>query len=116
MGEPFLTATFSLGIAAVLTAAIAIGTSAKAYVVRAIKLTAISVLIAVATVASEHACLRINFTASVPIGLYLLLPLPSSGVKRGCWSPPVLPPLQHTSAVVVAISRPGPAPRTRNCC
>jgi len=83
MGQPVLTATLALAIAAVLTAAIAIGTSANAYIVRAIKLTAIGVLIAAATVAIEHACLRINFTASMPIGLYLLLPLPSSDVKRG---------------------------------
>jgi conjugative transfer signal peptidase TraF len=81
-GQPVLTATLALAIAAVLTAAIAIGTSARAYMVRGIKAMAIGVLIAVATVAIEHACLRINFTASMPIGLYSLLPLPS-GVERG---------------------------------
>jgi conjugative transfer signal peptidase TraF len=83
MGQPVLTAILAFAIAAFLTAAVAIGTPANAYIVRAIKLTAIGVFIAVATVAITQACLRINFTASMPIGLYLLMPLPSSGVKRG---------------------------------
>src|SRR5579862_2638122 len=83
MGQPALTSIVALGIAAVFTAAMAIGTSANAYMVRAIRATAIGVFIAVATVAIEYSGLRINFTASIPIGLYLRLPLPSSGVKRG---------------------------------
>ncbi len=83
MGQPVLTATLALAIAAVLTAAITIGTSANACTVRAIKLTAIGVLIAVATYAIGHECLRINFTTSMPIGIYLLSSLPPNGVRRG---------------------------------
>jgi conjugative transfer signal peptidase TraF len=43
----------------------------------------LGVLIAVAFVTLRHAELRINFTESVPIGVYLLLPLPPDGAKRG---------------------------------
>jgi conjugative transfer signal peptidase TraF len=83
MGQPVLTAILALAIAAVLTAAVASGSSASAYTVRAAKLTAIGVLVAVATVAIKQVHLRINFTTSMPIGIYLLLPLQPDGVKRG---------------------------------
>lgn len=83
MGQPVLMAILALAIAAVLTAAIASGSSASAYTLRAVKLTAIGMLIAVATVTIKQVRLRINFTASMPIGIYLLLPLQPNGVKRG---------------------------------
>ncbi len=83
MGQPVLTAIVALAIATLLTAAIASGSSASAYSVRAAKLAAIGVIIGVATVATKQVRLRINFTASMPIGIYLLLPLQPNGVKRG---------------------------------
>ena len=48
-----------------------------------VKLSVASALIAVATVALEHDRLRINFTSSMPIGIYLLSPFRPDRVKRG---------------------------------
>jgi conjugative transfer signal peptidase TraF len=83
MGQPVLMATLALAIAAVLTAAIAIGTSADRRASRVVRLSVASALIAVAAVALEHEHLRINFTDSMPIGIYLLSPFRPDRVKRG---------------------------------
>lgn len=81
MSQPVFTALLALALVTVLTAAIAIATSTRERAIRAIKLSAIGAVIGV--VALEHANLRINFTASMPIGIYSLSRLPFNGVKRG---------------------------------
>jgi conjugative transfer signal peptidase TraF len=83
MSQPVLTATFALLIAVILTATIAIVASATETLSRAIKLTVVGASIALAVVGLQRADLRINFTGSMPIGIYLLSPLPPGAVKRG---------------------------------
>jgi|HubBroStandDraft_6_1064221.scaffolds.fasta_scaffold00193_28 conjugative transfer signal peptidase TraF len=83
MSQPVLTATFALVIAVILTATIAIIASATETPSRAIKLTVVGAAIALAVVGLQRADLRINFTGSMPIGIYLLSPIPPDGVKRG---------------------------------
>ena len=83
MGQPVLTATLALAIAVIFTAAIAIVTLAAETLSRAVKLIAVVAVMAFAVAALQRANLRINFTGSMPIGIYLLLPLQPNGVKRG---------------------------------
>ena len=83
MSQPILTATLALAIAVIFTAAIAIVTLAAETLSRAVKLIGVVAVTAFAVVALQRANLRINFTDSVPIGIYLLLPLQPNGVKRG---------------------------------
>jgi conjugative transfer signal peptidase TraF len=83
MSQPILTAMLALTIATILTATIAIVAAAHKRAVRAIKLTALAAIIPIAAVALHNARLRINFTASMPIGIYSLTPLPPRAVKRG---------------------------------
>jgi len=82
MGQPALTATLALAIAVVLTTATAIATLAAKKLNRAVYLTVVGGVIAFAVVSLQSADVRINFTGSMPIGIYLLLPLPPQGVKR----------------------------------
>jgi conjugative transfer signal peptidase TraF len=83
VSQPLLTTTLALAIAIALTAATAIVTSATETPGRAIKLTVLIVIVAFAVVALQRADLRINFTGSMPIGIYRLSPLRHKGVKRG---------------------------------
>lgn len=83
MGQPVLMATLALAIAIILTAAIAIVTLAAETLSRAVKLIGVVAVVAFAVVALQRANIRINFTGSMPIGIYLLLPLQPNGVKRG---------------------------------
>jgi conjugative transfer signal peptidase TraF len=83
MSQPVLTATLALAIAVIFTAAIAIVTLAAETLSRAVKLIGVVATFAFAVVALQRASLRINFTGSMPIGIYLLLPLQPNGVKRG---------------------------------
>jgi conjugative transfer signal peptidase TraF len=83
MGQPVIMATVALAIAVTFTAAVAIVTLAAETLSRAVKLIGVVAVIAFAVVALQRANLRINFTGSMPIGIYLLLPLQPNGVKRG---------------------------------
>jgi conjugative transfer signal peptidase TraF len=83
VGQPILTATIAVTIAVIFTAAIAIATLATKTVSRAVRLIGVVAVTAFAVVALQRANLRVNFTGSVPIGIYLLLPLQPYGVKRG---------------------------------
>jgi conjugative transfer signal peptidase TraF len=83
MDQPVLTATLALAIAFIFTAAVAIVTLATETLSRAVTLIGVVAVIASAVVALQRANLRINFTGSMPIGIYLLLPLQPNGVKRG---------------------------------
>lgn len=75
-------ATLALAIAAVLTAAVAIVTLATEASNRAIKVTALGAIVAIVVITLQRADLRINFTGSMPIGVYVLSPLVGD-VKRG---------------------------------
>jgi conjugative transfer signal peptidase TraF len=75
-------ATISVVIAIVLTTVTAIATLAAKTLNRAVYVTVVGAVIALAVVSLQSANLRINFTGSMPIGIYLLLPLPTQGVKR----------------------------------
>jgi len=83
MGQPVLMATLAFTIALMLTAAIAIATVVAERLSRAMNLTVLAAFITVAAVAIQRAELRINFTGSMPIGIYLLSPLAADGLKRG---------------------------------
>jgi conjugative transfer signal peptidase TraF len=83
MGQPVLTATFALAIAVIFTAVIAIATSAADTPSRVVKVIGVAAIIVFAAVALQRINLRVNFTGSMPIGIYLLLPLQPNGVKRG---------------------------------
>src|ERR1700735_3539037 len=83
MGQPVLTATVALTFAVIFTAAIAIVTLEAETLSRAVKVIGVVAVIAFAVVALQCSNLRINFTGSIPIGIYLLLPLQPNGVKRG---------------------------------
>ena len=83
MDQPVLTATIALAIAVSFTAAIAIVILAAKTLGRAIKLTVVGAIIALAVVALQRVDLRINFTGSMPIGIYSLSPLPDGSVTRG---------------------------------
>jgi conjugative transfer signal peptidase TraF len=83
MGQPILTATIALAIAVIFTAAIAIVTLTTETLSRAVKLVGVAAVIAFTVVALQRADLRINFTGSMPIGIYLLSQLPPDGMKRG---------------------------------
>jgi conjugative transfer signal peptidase TraF len=83
MGQPVLTATLTLAIAVIFTVAIAVVTLAAETPSRAVQVTGVVAVIAFAVVALQRASLRINFTGSIPIGIYLLLPLQPNAVKRG---------------------------------
>jgi conjugative transfer signal peptidase TraF len=83
MDQPVLTATLALAIAAISTAAVAIVTLAAERLGRAMNLTVVGAIITVAAVALQRADLRINFTSSMPVGIYVLSPLPPDGAARG---------------------------------
>jgi conjugative transfer signal peptidase TraF len=83
MGQPALIALLALAIAVTLTAAIAFVTLTHERALRAIELYAGATVIATGIVVLESANLRVNFTASMPIGIYALSRLPPGGVKRG---------------------------------
>ena len=83
MSQPVAIATLALAIAAVLTAAAAIVTLATEVPNRAIKATVLGAIVAIAVITLQRADLRINFTSSMPTGIYLLAPMPHNGVKRG---------------------------------
>jgi conjugative transfer signal peptidase TraF len=83
MGQPVLTATLAVAIAVIFTAAIAVVTSASETLSRVVNFLGVVALIAFAVVALQRANLRINFTGSMPIGIYSVSALPLDGVKRG---------------------------------
>src|SRR5579863_6538019 len=83
MGQPVLAGILALAIAIVLTTAVAVAVCATEMLTRAMKLTLVAAIIMVAIVTVQRDAVRINFTGSMPIGIYLLSPLPTDGVKRG---------------------------------
>ncbi len=83
MSQPVLMGALTLVAAVVVTAAIAVATFANGNTWRAIRLTIVGAAAALTALAIQHAHLRINFTASMPIGIYSLSPLPTAGVERG---------------------------------
>jgi len=83
MGQPVLMATLTLAITIIFTAGIAIVTLAAKTVTRAVMLVGVVAVIAFAVVALQRADLRINFTGSMPVGIYSLSPLPPAAAKRG---------------------------------
>jgi len=83
MGQHVLAATVALAIAVIFTAAIAIATLAAETLSRVFKVIGVVAVIAFAAVALQCSNLRINFTGSMPIGIYLLLPLQPNSLKRG---------------------------------
>ncbi len=66
MGQPMLTAALDLAIAVLLGIVTAAVTSAAEIGNRAVKLSVVGVVIAIAVVVFQRAALRINFTGSMP--------------------------------------------------
>lgn len=83
MSQPVFITIVALAIAVLLTVAVAIVTFADKQTMRAVRFTTLSVVIVVAAVALQRAHLRINFTGSMPIGIYSLSPLAPGGARRG---------------------------------
>lgn len=83
MGQPILTATLALAMAFIFTAAIAIVTLATKTLSRAMNLTVAGAVIGLTALALQRADLRMNFTNSMPVGIYELSPLPPDGATRG---------------------------------
>lgn len=84
MSQPVLIAMLTVAIAISITASIAVIVSAAdAQAARTIKLVIVSVFVAVGIVLLEHASVRVNFTASMPVGIYSLTALSPNAVKRG---------------------------------
>ncbi len=83
MSQPVITATLALIVAVVVATTTAIATVASERLERAIKLLVLAAVVAFAFIVLWCANLRINFTGSVPIGIYLLSPLPPEALKRG---------------------------------
>ncbi len=83
MSQPVLVLSFALAFGALTTALIAGFVSATTRPVRAALLAALAVLTAAVSFAILGSGLRVNFTSSMPLGIYWLEALPISGVERG---------------------------------
>lgn len=92
MGQPVLAGILALAIAIVLTIAVAVAACAAEMLTRAMKLALVAAIIMVAVVTVQREAVRINFTGSMPVGIYALRPLPSDGVKRGMLVAACAPP------------------------
>jgi conjugative transfer signal peptidase TraF len=83
LSQVHLSAMLALATSSVFTAAIALVTLATKPASRAINLTGVAIVIALAVAALQRSHIRINFTASMPMGIYSLSPLPPNSVRRG---------------------------------
>lgn len=101
MSQPIIAALLAAAIAVILTAAIALTTHAGRMRCRAISLRVVGIIIVLAAVALNRADFRINFTDSVPIGIYRLSPTTSAGLERGILVAVCAPP----SAAAIGLRR-----------
>jgi len=92
MSQPILVLSFAIAFGALATALIARLLSATTWAVRAVQLAALAVLTAAAAFAFLGSGLHINFTPSMPLGIYRLEALPAGGVKRGMFVAVCAPP------------------------
>lgn len=92
MGQTVLTAVLALAFAVTLTAAMAFATCAQAAQKRAIGLTAIATTTALTMCSFRSANFRMNFTNSMPVGVYSVVWLPPGGVQRGMLVAACAPP------------------------
>jgi conjugative transfer signal peptidase TraF len=83
MSQPVLIMTLALGVSVALTEAIAIATLASQAFGRAIRLAGLVAIIGFALVTLWRAHVQINFTGSMPLGIYTLTPLSHDGMRRG---------------------------------
>jgi len=83
MSQPVLLALGTITIALFLTVAIASAAFSDEDTFRAMKVMVVGAAIAAAAVTIEDAHLRVNFTASMPLGIYQLKPVPPGGIARG---------------------------------
>jgi len=84
MNQPVLIAILAIAIAISITVSIAVIVSAAdAQAARTIKVIGVGVFVAVAIVLLRHARVSVNFTASMPVGVYSLTSLSPNGVNRG---------------------------------
>jgi conjugative transfer signal peptidase TraF len=83
MSQSVLLALGAITIALFLTAAIAIAAFSDEDTLRATKVLVVGGAVAAAAVTIENAHLRVNFTASMPLGIYQLKPVPPGGIARG---------------------------------
>lgn len=83
MSQPVLVAMLAIAMAIFMTVPIAVVSAADAQAARKIKVIGVGVFVAVAIVLLQHVSARVNFTASMPVGIYSLTALSPDGVKRG---------------------------------
>ena len=84
--------SIALVFSAIMTALIARFVSVYARRARVVALTATAATIVAAAIAIFGGDLRVNFTPSMPLGIYRLEPLPTSGVERGIFVAVCAPP------------------------
>ena len=83
MSQPVFVLSIALVFSAIVTALIARFVSVDARRARVVALAATAATIVAAVIAIFGGDIRVNFTPSMPLGIYRLEPLPTSGVVRG---------------------------------
>jgi len=83
MSQPVLVLSFAALCSAAIAALIARLAFVEGRAARAVALAAATVMLGAGTYTIFGSGLRVNFTPSMPLGIYRLEPLPTSGVTRG---------------------------------
>jgi conjugative transfer signal peptidase TraF len=83
VSQSVLVLCFALAFGLLAAAVVANSTLARTQKSRAFRVTAFAVAIVIMAWAPLGGGLRVNFTASMPLGAYRLVPLPKKGIRRG---------------------------------
>lgn len=83
MSQPEIVLSFAVAFSTAIAALIARLTSVGGRAARAVALAAATAMLGASAFAIVGSGLRVNFTASMPLGIYRLEPLPATGVARG---------------------------------
>lgn len=83
MSQPLFVLSFAAAFGAAIATLIARLARVNGRAVRAVVLAAVAAIVGASAVAIIGSRLRVNFTPSMPVGIYRLEPLPAAGVVRG---------------------------------
>ena len=83
MTQPLLVLSFAAAFGTAITALIARLACVNSRAARAVALAAVTAIVGVTALAIFGSRLRVNFTPSMPLGIYRLEPLSATGVARG---------------------------------
>jgi conjugative transfer signal peptidase TraF len=92
MSQPLLVLALALALGILTALAFAKGVSANTRLARVLWTPVLVSLIAVVALVILGSGLRVNFTPSMPLGIYRLEPLPTGGVERGMFVAVCAPP------------------------